>query len=132
MSQFITVIAQEQVAEIQVQCHLVMERSNQSKVLKHFTRDDDDSDRASYIHCSKKISSKRGSTSGLFCHLKSKHNLSLEGKDQPCTSKKAKIQQKLILPFVNVKKESVQSIVSQLVAVDGFSIHSTGKSKFIR
>ena len=26
----------------------------------------------------------------------------------------------------------MQSIVSQLVAVDGFSIHSTGKSKFIR
>ena len=39
----------------------------------------------------KQISSKRGSTSGLFCHLKSKHNLSLESKDQPCTSKKAKI-----------------------------------------
>ena len=80
----------------------------------------------------KKISSKRGLTSGLFCHLKSKHNLSLENKDQPCTSKKAKIQQKSILPIVNVKKESVQSIVSQLVAVDGFSIHCTGESKFIR
>ena len=39
----------------------------------------------------KKISSKCGSTSGLFCHLKSKHNLSLENKDQQCTSKKAKI-----------------------------------------
>ena len=32
MSQFITVIAQEQVAEIQLQCHLVLKRSNQSKV----------------------------------------------------------------------------------------------------
>ena len=80
----------------------------------------------------KKISSKRGSTSSLFCHLKSKHNLSLESKDQPCTSKKAKIQQKSILPFVNVKKESLQSIVSLLVALDGFSIRSTGKSKFFR
>ena len=132
MSQFITVIAQEQVAEFQLQCHLVVERSNQSKVLKHFTRDDDDSDRASCIHCSKKISSKRGSTSGLFCPPKSKNNLSLESKDQPCTSKKAKIQQKSILPFINVKKESLQIIVSQLTAVDGFFIHSTGKSKFIR
>ena len=75
----------------------------------------------------KKISSKRGSTSGLFCHLKSKHNLSVESKDQSCTSKKAKID----LTNCNVKKESVQSIVSQLVAVDSFSIHSTGKSKFI-
>ena len=46
--------------------------------------------------------------------------------------KKAKIQQKSILPFVNVKKESLQSIVSQLAAVDGFSIHSTVKSRFIR
>ena len=39
----------------------------------------------------KKISSERGSTSSFFCHLKSKHDLSLESKDQPCTSKKAKI-----------------------------------------
>ena len=31
-SQFITVIAQEQVAEIQLQCHLVLECSNRSKV----------------------------------------------------------------------------------------------------
>ena len=39
----------------------------------------------------KKISCKGGSTSGLFRRLRSKHNLSLESKDQPCTSKKAKI-----------------------------------------
>ena len=79
-----------------------------------------------------KISCKSSSTCGLFRHLKSKHNLSLESKDQLCTTKKAKIQLKSILPFVNVKKESLQSIVSQLAAVDGFSIHSIGKSKFIR
>ena len=108
-----------------------MERSNQSKVWKHFTRDGDDSDRASCIHCSKKISFNSGSTSGLYCHLKSKHNLSLERKDQPCTSKKAKIQQKSILPYVNVKKERLQSIVFQLAAVDGFSLYSGGKIKFI-
>ena len=30
-----------------------------------------------------------------------------------------------------MKKESLQSIVSQLVAVEGFSIPSKGKSKFI-
>ena len=122
---------QEQVAEIQLQCDLVMERSNLSKVWKHFTQDDDDTDRASCIHCSKKILCKGGSTSGLFHHLKSKHNLSSERKDQPCISKKAKIQQKSILPSIDVKKECLQSIVSHLAAVDGFSIHSIGKSKFI-
>ena len=37
----------------------------------------------------------------------------------------------MILPFVSVKKESLQGIVSQLAAVDGFSIHSITKSKFI-
>ena len=36
-----------------------------------------------------------------------------------------------MLPFIYVKKESLQSIVSQLAAVDGFSIHSIGKFKFI-
>ena len=55
MSQFITVIAQEQIAEIQLQCHLGMERSNPPKVWKYFTRDDDhDSERASCIDCIKK------------------------------------------------------------------------------
>ena len=74
---------------------------------------------------------KGGSTSGLFRHLKSKHNLnSSENKDQSCF-KKVKVQQTLILPFVSVKKESLQGIVSQLAAVDGFSINSIGKSKFI-
>ena len=76
----------------------------------------------------KKISSKRGSTSSLFCHLKSKHDLSLESKDQPCTSKKAKID----LTICQCKERSLQSIVSQLVAVDGFSILSRSKSKFFR
>ena len=108
-----------------------MERVNQSKIWKHFTRDYND-DKAKCIHCSQNISCKGGSTSGLFRHLKSKHNLnSSESKDQPC-SKKVKVQQKSILPFVSVKKESLQGIVSQLAAVDGFSIHSIDKSKFIR
>ena len=108
-----------------------MDRVNQSKVWKHFTRDYND-DKAKCIHCSQNISCKGGSTSGLFRHLKSKHNLnSSESKDQPC-SKKVKVQQKSILPFVSVKKESLQGIVSQLAAVDGFSLHSIGKSKFIR
>ena len=58
------------------------------------------------------MSCKGGSTSGLFRHWKSKHNLnSSESEDQPC-SKKVKVQQKLILPFVSVKKESLQGIVS--------------------
>ena len=78
------------------------------------------------------MSCKDGSTSGLSRHLKSKHNLnSSESEDQPC-SKKVKVQQKSILPFVSAKKESLQGIVSQLEAVYGFSIHSIGKSKFIR
>ena len=78
------------------------------------------------------MSGKGESTSGLFCHLKSKHNLnSSESEDQPC-SKKVKVQQKSILPFASVKKENLQGIVSQLAAVDGFSIHSIGKSKFSR
>ena len=65
LSQVITVIAQEQVVKIQLQCHFAMERSNQSKVWKHFTRDDN-SDRASCIHCSEQISFNDGSTSGFF------------------------------------------------------------------
>ena len=78
------------------------------------------------MHCSQNMSCKGESSSGLFCHLKSKHNLnSSESEDQPCF-KKVKVQQKL---FASVKK--LQGIVSQLPAVDGFSIYSTGKSKFI-
>ena len=77
-----------------------MERSNWPKVWKHFTRDDDDSDRSNCIHFLKKeITCKGASTSSLFRHLKSKHNLRLESKDQqPCTTKRAKFQQKSILP----------------------------------
>ena len=51
-----------------------MERVSQSKVWKHFTRDYND-DKAKCIHCSQNMSCKSGSTSGLFRHLKSKHNL---------------------------------------------------------
>ena len=70
--------------------------------------------------CSQNMSCKSGSTSGLFRYLKCKHNLnSSECKDLLC-SKKVKVQQKSILPFVSVKKESLQGIVSQLAAVDGF------------
>ena len=108
-----------------------MERVNQSKVWKHFTRDYND-DKAKCIHCSPSMSCKGGSTSGLSRHLKSKHNLnSSESEDQPC-SKKVKVQQKSTLPFVSVKIESLKGIVSQLAAVYDFSIHSVGKSKFIR
>ena len=83
-----------------------MERLNQSKVWKHFTRDYND-DKTKCIHCSQNMSCKDESTSGLFRHLKSKHNFnSSESKYQPC-SKKVKVQQKSILPFVSVKKESL-------------------------
>ena len=108
-----------------------MERVNESKVWKHFIRDYND-DKVKCIHCSQNMSCKGGSTSGLFRHLKSKYNLdSSESEDQPC-SKKVKVQQESISPFVSVKKESLQGIVSQLAAVDGFSIHSIGKNKCIR
>ena len=69
MSQFITVITQEQVIEIQLQCNLVMERSKQNSLkfgnILH-DDDDDDSDRASCIHYSKKISCIGDSTSVFF------------------------------------------------------------------
>lgn len=106
-----------------------MERSNQSKVWAHFDQDDDE---ATCHHCSKKLCCKGGSTSGLSRHLKNKHSLSLDSEEQPCSKKKAKFQQKSIMSFVSVEKESLQSIVSQLAAVDGFSIHAICKSKFIR
>ena len=61
-----------------------------------------------------------------------KHGLSLQSEKQPCFSKKAKIQKKLIMRWENVKKEDLRSIVSQLAAVDCFSIHSTGKSASVR
>ena len=65
--------------------------------------------------------------------MKSKHKLSLESEEhQPGSCKKAKIKQKSITSFLEGKKESLQTIVSQLAAVDGFSIHAIGKSKFIR
>ena len=108
-----------------------MERVNQSKFRKNFTRNYND-DKAKCIHCLQNMTCKGGSTSGLFRGLKSKYNLnSLESEDQPC-SKKVKVQQKLILPFAGVKKESLQGIVFQLAAVDSFFIHSISKSKFIR
>ena len=37
----------------------------------------------------------------------------------------------MISSFLEGKKESWQTIVSQLAAVDDFSIHANGKSKFI-
>jgi len=36
------------------------------------------------------------------------------------------------MSFVNDKKETLQSIVSQLAAVDGYAVHAICKSKFIR
>ena len=49
--------------------YFVMERVNQSKVWKHFTRDYND-EKAKCIYCSQNMSCKGGSTSGLFRHLK--------------------------------------------------------------
>ena len=96
-----------------------MKRLKQSKVRKHFTRDYND-DKVKCKHCSQNMSCKGGSISGLFRHLKSKHNLnSSESEDQPC-SKKVKVRQKSILPFVKVKKESLQGVVSPLAELIWF------------
>ena len=100
-----------------------------SKVWKHF--DHADNNEGTCKHCRKNISCEGGSASGLLRHLKSKHSLSLEDEERPFTAMKAKIQHKSITSFVNIKKESLQTIVSQLAAVDGFSIHAICKTKFI-
>ena len=105
-----------------------MERSNQSKVWEHFAQD---GNQASCRLCAKKLCCNGGSTSGLSRHLKSKHSLSLDSQEK-LPQKKAKLQQKSIMSFVNDKKETLQSIVSQLAAVDGFAVHAICKSKFIR
>ena len=98
------------------QHYLVMEHINQSKIWKHFDRGDGN-DSVTCTHCSKTISCKGSLTSSLFRHLKIKHKLSLKRKeDQPCSSKKAKIKQKLITSFLEGKKESLRSVVSQLAA----------------
>ena len=101
-----------------------------SKVWKHF--DHADNNEGTCKHCRKNISCKGGLTSGLWRHLKLKHSLSLEDEERPVTPKKVKIQQKSITSFVNIKKESLQTIVLQLAAVYGFSIHAICKSKFIQ
>ena len=90
-----------------------------SKVWKNF--DHADNNEGTCKHCYRNISCKGGSTSGLLRHLKSNHSFSLEDKERPFTAKKVKIQQKSITSFVNIKKESLQIIVSQLAAVDGFA-----------
>ena len=101
-----------------------------SKVWKHFDHPDNNEGIVNTVV--KNISCKGESTSGLLRHLKSKHSLSLEDEERPFTAKKVKIQQKSITSFVNIKKESLQTIVSQFAALDGFSIHAICKSKFIR
>ena len=101
-----------------------------SKVWKHF--DHADNKEGTCKHCHKNISCEGESMSGLLRHIKSKQSLSLEDEERPFTAKKVKIQQKSIMSFVNIKKESLQTIVSQLAAVDGFLIHAICKSKFIR
>ena len=97
-----------------------------STVWKHFDHADN-----TCKHCGKNSSCEGESTSGIVGHLKSKHSLSLEDEEKPFTAKKVKIQQKFISSFVNIKKESSQTIVSQLAAVDGFSMHAICRSKFI-
>ena len=92
-----------------------MERKNQSRVWKDFTRGDGNNS-ATCTYCSKAISCKgqASSTSGIFRHLKSKHKLSLESEEhQPCSFKKAKTKQKSITSFLEGMKESLQSIVSK-------------------
>ena len=85
-----------------------MERINQSKVWKSFSRGDGN-DSATCTHCSKTISFKGSSTiSGHFRRLKSKLKLSLESEeDQSCSSQKAKIKQKSITSFLESKKEGL-------------------------
>ena len=101
-----------------------------SKIWKHF--DHADNNEGTCKHCRKNISCKGGSTSVFLRHFKSKHSLSLKDEERPFTAKKVKIQQKSITSFVNIRKKSLQTIVSQLVVVGGFTIHAICKSKFIR
>ena len=97
-------------------CHK-MKRSNHSEVWKHFAQNDD---QATCHHCSKKISCKDGSTSGLSRHLKSQHSSLSRGSEEQSCFKKAKVQQKSMMSFVTMKKDSLQSIVSELAAVEDF------------
>ena len=76
-----------------------MEHIIQSTVWKHFARGDGN-DSATCTHGSKTISCKGSLTTGLFRHLKIKHKLSSEGKeDQPCSSKKQKFSRNRLRHF---------------------------------
>ena len=84
------------------------------------------------IHCSKKISCKSGSTSALFRHLKSKHKLILESKNQPCTSKKEKNSAEIDLTICKYKERKFAKYCFSTCSCGWFFIDSLCKGKFIR
>ena len=83
------------------------------------------------------LSYKGSSTSNLRNHLKSVHKIDIENKSEtfskedsgPSSFLKEKTN---ILNFMQVKRSSLQEILSKLAAMDGFSINSITKSTFIR
>ena len=83
------------------------------------------------------LSCKSSLTSYLRNHIKLVHKIDIENKSEtfsnedtvPSSFLKEKTD---ILNFMQVKRSSLQEILSKLAAMDGFSINSITKSSFIR
>ena len=83
------------------------------------------------------LSCKVISTSNLRNHLKSVHKIDIENKSETFskedTGPSSFLKEKTnILNFMQVKRSSLQEILSKLATMDGFSINSIKKSSFIR
>lgn len=104
-----------------------------ANVWKHFKKLPDE--RAQCSRCPKILLCKGASTSGLWRHLKNKHNLSsAEPTEVPVKQPKLCAapaeKQSSLDPFL--KRKSLCEIVARLAAFDGISISAISKSKFIR
>lgn len=101
----------------------------------HFKKLPDE--RAQCSKCPKILLCKGSSTSGLWRHLKNKHNFPTPTEESPrLPAKQSKLsaapaqKQSSLDPFL--KRKSLCEIVAGLAALDGIPIASISKSKFIR
>ncbi|XP_030578053.1 zinc finger BED domain-containing protein 4-like [Archocentrus centrarchus] len=98
--------------------------STNSFVWGHFTKIDNDS--AKCMLCDRVVKCSGGSTSGLRRHLESKHD---KHEERPSCSKRAKM---LDGYFSRVSSKSLEEILAEMAAFDGFSFNSMAKCEYLR
>jgi len=106
-----------------------------SNVWEHFEKRKDSNKEAICKLCKKSIKCDGGSTSGMISHLKLVHKILIkkaaDNDAGPSTSASTFKKDKILISSY-LQRETLEEIVSRLIALDGFSYYGVTNSSFIR